>query len=98
MVSKKTYSVSVHTKFDKLLSHPGWATRHRLPVVERNNTLVGVLDYARLKEATGERDVSAHDPLDNLLSLASLYWLSLLQLLDSMLSTAKETKERNNDC
>jgi magnesium transporter len=92
MITKKPNSVSVHANLEKLLSHPGWATQHRLPVVERDNILVGVLDYTRLKEATGERVIRAHDPLDNLLSLAGLYWLSLMQLLDSMLSISRTNK------
>lgn len=88
MIARKAQSVSVHTNLEKLLSHPGWTKQYKLPVVERDNILLGVLDYTRLKEAAGERAINAYDPLDNLLSLAGLYWLSLMQLLDGMLGIA----------
>jgi magnesium transporter len=92
MITKKPNSVSVNANLEKLLTHSGWATQHRLPVVERDNTLVGVLDYTRLQEATGDRTISHHDPMENLLSLAGLYWVSLIQLLDSVLSIARTGK------
>ena len=84
--------VPAHASAENLLSHPGWATRRKLPVVERDNTLVGVLDYMRMQEATGESAVGNHDPSQNLLSLVSLYWLSMIKLLDSLLSTAGTNK------
>ncbi len=93
IMSHKTQRVSVHAAAESLLSHPGWAARRRLPVVERDNTLVGVLDYTCLQEAMGETgSVERHDPLENLLSLAGLYWLSMAQLLDSVLSIAGSDK------
>lgn len=92
-MTRKTQSVSAHATVETLLSHPGWATRRRLPVVERDNTLVGILDYNNLREAAGETEAaSARDPLENLLSLAGLYWLSVAQLLDSVLGTASPGK------
>lgn len=90
IMSRKTQPVSMHATAETLLSHPGWATRRRLPVVERDNTLAGVLDYTFLQEAIGNTGiVRPRDPLENLLSLAGLYWLSVAQLLDSMLSIAR---------
>jgi magnesium transporter len=93
IMTRKTPSVSAHATAETLLSHPGWATRRRLPVVERDNTLVGILEYNNLRDAVGEPEVaSARDPLENLLSLAGLYWLSVAQLLDSVLGTAAPDK------
>jgi len=89
VMSRKTRPVSVHASAETLLSHPGWATRRRLPVVERDNTLAGALDYARLQEAVGEAAGAAQrDPMGDLLSLADLYWVSLVQLLDSLFGAA----------
>ncbi len=90
IMNRKAQPVSAHTPAATLLSHPGWTSRHRLPVVERDNTLVGVLDYSHLRSSMGESEtVSSRDPLENILTLASLYWLSLAQLLDSILSIAR---------
>lgn len=90
IMSRKTHPIPAHTPVETLLSHPGWSKRQRLPVVDRDNTLVGVLEYASLQQATAEAGfVESRDPLENLLSLAGLYWLSVAQLLDSMLGIAR---------
>lgn len=86
IMQKKTPSISTHAALENMLSHPGWATHQRLPVVERDNSLVGVLDITVLQEAAGNKTIRPQDPLENLLSLVGLYWLSLSQLLDSLLS------------
>jgi len=87
VMNRKTHAVSVQASAESLLSHPAWSTRRRLPAVERDNTLVGVLDYTCLREAFGEAgDVVKRDPMENLLSLAGLYWLSMAQLLDGVLN------------
>lgn len=93
IMNPKTQALSVHATAESLLLHPGWKKRQKLPVVERDNTLVGVLDINDLREAVdpGQATVS-RDPMENLLSLASLYWLSVAQLLDGILSTAVRRK------
>ena len=92
MITKKTPSISAHATVDNLLSHPGWEAHKSLPVVERDNTLVGILDYTQIQEITAEKTSGANDSLQNLLSLAGLYWLSLSQLLDSILSITHADK------
>lgn len=90
IMNRKTQPISVHASIDSLLSHPGWETHRSLPMVERDGTLVGVLDYDAVRDAIGESEPThSRDPLENILSLASLYWLSLAQLLDSVLSIAR---------
>lgn len=79
-------SVSAHASSDNLLSHPGWAERQRLPVVERDNTLIGVLDYSRVKETVAPESAEVNEPLENLMSLTGLYWMSMVELLNSLLT------------
>ena len=87
IMSRKTQAISAHANLSSLSNHPGWKTKRQLPVVERDKTVVGVLDYRRLQDTLGETVTGTpQDPLNNLLSLASLYWLSMAQLLDSLLS------------
>lgn len=87
--------VSLHASAEALLSHPGWVTHKILPVVERDNTLVGLLQHSQLLEAIGEATVGElRNPLGSLLSLTGLYWLSLAQLLDNMLSFTEKEKQR----
>ncbi len=95
IMSRKIQPISAHASAETALSHPAWATRRRLPVVERDNTLIGLLDYIRLQEITTEESVNHHDSMDGLLSMAELYWLSLIQLLNSVFSIASTNKEKN---
>jgi magnesium transporter len=92
IMNRAVRPVSAYASAAKLLSHPAWAGRHRLPVVERDNTLVGTIGHTRLLEATGEESVTTYDPLENLLSLAGLYWLSVTQLLDIFFNTGNSRK------
>lgn len=90
IMKRKTLSIPAHVIASTLLLHPGWKTQRRLPMVERDGTLIGVLDYSYLQEMVGDdAGMVVDDPLDNLLSLAGLYWLSLAQLLDSILGIAR---------
>jgi Mg/Co/Ni transporter MgtE len=92
IMNRTVRPVSAHANAGQLLSHPAWTGQQKLPVVERDNALVGVLEHSRLLEATGEQSVTTYDPLENLLSLASLYWLSVTQLLDNFFSVAKSNR------
>jgi len=90
IMKRKTLSIPAHVTASTLLLHPGWKTQRKLPMVERDGTLIGVLDYSYLQEMVGDADgMVVDDPLENLLSLAGLYWLSLAQLLDSILGIAR---------
>lgn len=94
IMKRKTYSVSVHAMKEALLEHPGWKNRLSLPVVDRDNTLLGVLDYSDLKESLGDaRSVTPFDPLDGLLSMMSVFWKAIGQLLDSLFSISEIKKE-----
>jgi Mg/Co/Ni transporter MgtE len=92
IMNRSVRPVSAHASAAQLLSHPAWTGQQKLPVVERDNALVGVLEHGRLLEATGEQSVTTYDPLENLLSLAGLYWLSVTQLLDNFFGVAKSKR------
>lgn len=88
IMQSRAPSVSSTGSALQLLDHIGWAERHRLAVVERDGTLVGVLELHQLREATQDEARPANDPLETALSLAGLYWLSVSQLLDTFLGIA----------
>lgn len=90
---RKSQSISAFAKADRLLKHPGWTVRRRLPVVDRDNTLVGVLDYRHLKDSLGViEETVPPDAVTSLLSFAGLYWLIVAQLLDSVFALAGASK------
>jgi len=93
IMDTKTLSISVHATAESLLTFHGWITHRRLPVVERDRTLVGTLDYTHLQESLGQMPaMNSRDPLQNLLSLIELYWVSLAQLLDNVFSRTGRSK------
>lgn len=82
---RKTRSISAYAKVDTLLKHPGWSVRRSLPVVDRDNTLVGALAYLRVKDSLGDIEETAPpDAMASLLSFAGLYWFTVAQLIDSV--------------
>ena len=85
-------SVSAQASSGQLLSHPGWADRQRLPVIDRDNTLVGILDYTRVKETVSPEASETGDSLESLISLTGLYWLSMVQLLTSLFIQTETNK------
>jgi len=92
-MNRKTQSVSVHAMKDALMTHPGWNKHLRLPVVDRDDTLLGELEYSTLKQSLGEiKSLSESDPFDTALSLFGLFWFSVGQLLDSLFSIADQKK------
>lgn len=90
IMTRKSQPVSVHAMAESLPAHPGWVNRRRLPVVERDNTLIGVLEYRRLQEVMADTgSSSSRDPVESFLSLTRLYWVSLAQLLNSFFSVSR---------
>lgn len=92
IMNRSLRTVSVHASTESLLGSSAWVGRQRLPVVESDNTLVGILDYSKLKETLGSDDSYSRDPMESMFSLAGLYWLSLVHLLDSLLNIAAVRK------
>lgn len=92
LMNRGIQSVYVHTSMEKLWAHPGWKVHARLPVIDADHILVGVLDYPQTLAVTETEAVASYDPMENLLSLAAMYWLSLVQLLDSILNIATSQK------
>lgn len=74
-------------KLAAALHHVGWQTHRCLPVVARDNTLVGVLEYRTLLSATanGHGDASRPDAVSSILNLASLYWIAMAEILNTVI-------------
>jgi len=99
IMNRKTQRVSAYASAETLLQHRGWLTRRRLPVVDRDNTLLGVLEHNRLQQAFAKIDNSgsSSDPVDNVMSIAGLYWLTVAQLMSSIFSISRPEKESSHE-
>jgi len=93
IMTRKTVAINALVRADTLLTHAGWKTRRRLPVVDRTNILLGALDYADLEDAVGKITYAdAHDPVENLFSFAGLFWHVMAELLESVLNISRTQK------
>lgn len=91
----KVQSISAHIDYEKLLEHPGWGKHRRLPVLERDNTLLGVLHHSQLQDALAETVIRAEiDSAEGLFYLANFFWIGLNQLLESILFFDIKKRER----
>ncbi len=99
IMTRKTRRVSAYASAKTLLDHQGWLTRRRLPVVDRDNTLLGVLEHSRLQAAFADSgvDTESSDPVDNAMSIAGLYWLTMAQLMSSVFSISRPEKESRHE-
>ncbi len=76
----------VYMKLHSALHHVGWQTQRCLPVVARDNTLVGTLEYRTLLSITGNSQDPATRPdaVSSVLNLAGLYWIAMAEILDTV--------------
>lgn len=96
IMNRKTQRVSAFARAETVVTHPGWVTRRSLPVVDRDNTLVGILEFNRLRDSLGEiQQPGSPDNVEGLLSFAGFYWLTVAQLLDSLFGIARSKGGRS---
>lgn len=71
-----------------LREHPGWHTTSTLPVVERDDRLVGALTHATLQRALSmEQNTPAVNVAeDTLVGIASAYWFGISALIHAIVS------------
>ena len=98
LMNKKYDQFTAHTEAISLIDHQAWSRHYRLPIVDRNNILLGVLDYAAFNEARVnlERRLQYVDPFSSMLSVGALYWIKAAQILVGMfgLMSQDEGKKR----
>lgn len=77
-----------------LVKHPGWKTSRKLPVIDRDRTLLGIILYQKVQEIEpGLYSAAATNPVENLISLAAFYWISAAQLLAGIFSVAAKRQD-----
>lgn len=86
IMNRSVESVSAHTRLENLVNHPAWGKQHSLPVVDKDNSLIGILHYGRLKELRGKETDTRQDPVETLLTITNLYWITMVELLGSVFS------------
>ena len=70
-----------------LLRHDAWSTFHALPVVDRNDNLLGVLTHAALRE--DETGGAGLEEAPLVMAIGEMYWIMLASLGEAILGAAK---------
>lgn len=83
MMSPVSARLPARSERTAILSHPGWRNHHSLPVVDRNDVLIGVLGYRALRELEGGSDARREDPQLGL-AMAGMYWTVMSALVDGV--------------
>jgi magnesium transporter len=80
-----------------ILAHPGWRRYHALPVVDRDQRLLGAVRYQTFRRLEDEARNRSHgtDAVATAFALGELYWLGLSGLLDAVASAVKPSVQRN---
>ena len=89
--------IPVHARLNNLLSRREWQRVRSLPVVDSSGAITGMLHYPALLQAMGEQEVDkpTEDAFSSMLSIASLYWLSIAQLVDIVVSRRSRRSPRS---
>lgn len=71
-----------------------WHSRRRLPVTDGDGTLVGVIDYRTVLDATRAEAGPAERPdaMESLLDLARIYWIAIAAIFDTMLGSRAQQR------
>lgn len=93
IVNSKVQKIMATTDVSSLIKHPAWLNHRFLPVVDRENNLLGVLDYKKLQEIEMDSEIiKQENPIDNLASLAAFYWISAAQMLVGIFSVISKNQ------
>jgi magnesium transporter len=75
-------SLSARANIVSITGHPAWMKNRQLPVVDRDQTLVGILEFGALQGAGVSSEAEAHSgALENLMALGVFYWIQAARLL-----------------
>lgn len=74
LMRREVERISVLAGREAVLAHPAWRRFHSLPVVDRNDVLVGVLTYAALRSLAGETEEQEAKGAALALAMGELYW------------------------
>ena len=89
--------VPVHARLTNLVSRREWQRVRSLPVVDASGAVTGLLHYPALLQAVGENEMEkpAADAFGSMLSIASLYWLAIAQLIDVVITRRPRKASRS---
>lgn len=83
-----TARLSARADSSAIASHPGWRHHHTLPVVDRNEVLVGAIDYRTLRELEEESAVRGGNPPLGL-ALGEMYWTVLSAIVEGVVHSMR---------
>lgn len=91
VMTRNVPSFLVRETLARVAAHPEWKSYRSLPVVERDGTMVGTIEYETMIEALAhsDREREESDSLGSILNLFRLYWIIIADLIEALLSQRK---------
>lgn len=84
LMSKAVYSLPVRASLDTALNHPGWSRFPTLPVLDRENRVVGSLSYDTVLNRPMVSDPAEGQKLHFMFSdIIQLYWRGWITILNA---------------
>jgi Mg/Co/Ni transporter MgtE len=95
LMNKKITVVQVATQIGDMENHPGWRKYRQIPVIDKDRTYLGHLDYEVVQswQEQAGNEKAPRDPFGGTLSLLGLYWLNVAWLLELFLSSKPSIKK-----
>jgi magnesium transporter len=85
-MTKVVPRIAARAERDAILAHPAWQDHHLLPVVDRNQVLLGVIRYPTMRRLHGE--LAGRPPSTPLgLALGEMYWTMMSTVVEGVART-----------
>lgn len=96
IMKRHSQVIPVRSGITTLPTYKAWKSFKTLPVVESDNTVVGVLRYKDMMEAlsAGDTNPVSADTSEDVIAVAGLYWNALTDMLDTALSFRTGVRKR----
>lgn len=88
VMSKNSHAISARAAVKTLVDYKAWKSVKTVPVVESDNTVVGILKHKDVLEAISDLDSKSAlvNPSGDMIAVAGLYWNALTDIMDAVLS------------
>ena len=88
VTSKTSHAVPARARVVDIVEYKAWKTYKTLPVVESDNTVIGLLKYKDMVDAlsTLNARIAITNTSEDVIAMASLYWSALTDIMNTALS------------
>ena len=88
IMSKNSQAIPARAGIKEFAAYKAWKSLKTLPVVESDNTVIGLLKYKDMMDAINAADarITITNTSEDVIAVASLYWSALTDIMNTALS------------